>query len=718
MATALESVSKLTVISLRRAFNQAAVLTAEHAIKIDDTAILQLGDEVTYTDADLGFVFRGFITEVQEIWEGGEGIVYSCGDLYRWLMKEPASLDGSSKIAIEDQTPKEAINAILGEITTPTSCKLQWDDTQIPNTYSLEPINMIGQTVGEWIQRILNQTDDLVSWIEYIWDGGCGQYVSRLVFRTLSSITGVDLKKGDYTVITPDEDDNPLIVGGAHRSTLDGKYHKVCVEGCGDFERFDLRYIPPVGPPVYDPATDVFTFKYWIPEDWATPRYLDASANCREDWFARVTLGQPAIGLVSIDQHNLEAIWDDAAEKWYWEIKITIYGLFTPPTPPPTPQISAYFTYTGYVGSFISCRTASGISDTEGRFLVQRPDLFRFTGAASHDDTALMDAIADRLFARYCEGPDRTTAFRLHFKGMDVDLGLGAAILTPALDQPTIREIAYDFRLRNIAVGCSDAPLRSEVENAEFRARFNRELDGNSYLTERPENSCLCGGQVYTDPDDKKANPTFDGQGGGAESWDCNATFTCVKRNDNLGFYATEQACMDDCFPPQWAFIPCVGCVPTQEWGAYPTKEGCEEDNPDPFDAAFNCTSGVSGSAPPPASTDDYNDVQCKGVSCDASGGGFFIGFIRRIRADKKGHVVLAECEDFKFETISAGFNGYVSWMVSCQISAGSVCIPYFNLGRFSHGLLIDMSVITPAPQAWTDGGPNTEAFVASPCSL
>jgi len=716
MTTALETLDKVTVVSLRRGFNQAAILTAEHAIKIDSSEVLALGEEVTYTDPDLGFIFRGFITNVQEIWEGGEGLVYSCADLYRWLMKEPALLDGSSKIAIEDQTPREAINAILGEVTTPTSCKLQWDDSGLPDIYSLEPINMGGQSVGEWIQRILDQTEDVVCWIEYVWDGTCGKYVSLLKFIPVQSVTGVDLKKGDYTVIDPDEGDNPLIVGGAHRYTLDGKYHKVCVEGCGEFERINLRYIPPVAAPTYDDVLDIFTFKYWIPEDWATPRFLDADGNCREDWFARLTLGQPAIGVVSIDQHNLEALWDETAEKWYWEIKITVYGLFGV-GPPPVPQISAYFSYTGYLGPMVSCRTASGISDTEGRYLLQRPDLFRFTGAVSHDDTPAMEALTERLYQRYCEGPDRTTAFRLHFKGSDPDLGLGARIISPALAEPMIREMVYDFRLRNIIIGCSDAPLRPEIENAEFRARLNRELGGNWYLTEKREDSCMCGGQVYTDPDDKKKNPYFTGRGDSQESWDCNETYICVKRNDNMGQYATQQACHDDCFPPQWKFVACVGCIPTDGWGHYATKEACEDDNPDPYDPIFNCTSGVSGSAPPPVSRPDYNDIQCVGVSCEASGGGFFIGFIRRIRADRRGHVVLAECEDYSFDAISAGFNGQVSWMVSLQIIGGSTIL-FYNMGTFSHGLLMEVEKIGTAPQGWTAGAPSSTAFVATPCSL
>lgn len=725
MTTALESVDKLTVVSLRRAFNQAAVLVAEHVIKIDSTEVLPLGEEVTFTDADLGFTFRGTITDVQELWEGGEGIVYSCADLYRWLMKEPALLDGTSKINIEAQTPRAAIDALVGSVTSPSSCVLQWDSSEVPASFNLEPINMAGQSVGEWIQRILDQTEDTVCWIEYIWDSGCGIYVPLLKFDRVSNITSVDLRKGDYTVINPEEGDNPLIVGGAHRFTLDGKYHKVCVEGCGEFERFDLRYIPPVGAPTYDYDEHFFTFRYEIPEDWATPRFLDADGNCREDWFARLTLGQPAIGLVSIDQHNLEAIWNPATEKWYWEIKVQVFSGFTAlPPPPPVPQISAYFSYTGYLGPLVSCQTASGISESEGRFLVQRPDLFKFTGPSSHDDTALMEAITDRFYHRYCEGPDRSTDLQVHFKGRDPDLDLGAAVVSPELGGPTIREMGYDFRARNIQLGCSDAPLRSEIENAEFRARFNTELGGNWYLTEKKENSCMCGGQVFTDTEDNRTNPSTEGAGGGVESWDCNETFTCVKRDDKLGQYPTEDDCLDDCFPPRWRFIPCVGCVPTEDWADYVTEQECEADNLDPFDPSFNCdpSGGGSGSAPAPSvsgiSGPSYNDTQCIGVSCEAGGGGaFFIGFIKRIRSDKKGHTVLAECEDYRFDVISGGFNGWVSWMVSC-LHSNSVCIPFYNMGEFRNGLLIEMQDVNAGFEAWTDDGPSTRAFVATPCSI
>lgn len=725
MATALETVDKVTVTSLRRAFNQAAVLTAEHAIKIDSAEVLALGDEVTYTDPDLGFCFRGFITNVQELWDGGEGIVYSCADIYRWLMKEPALLGGSSKIKIEGQNPDDAIDEILGGITTPTSCKLQWDTAELTTSFTLEPINMAGQSVGEWIQRILNQTEDTVCWIEYMWDGTCGQYVSLLKFKQIDAISGVGLKKGDYTVIDPDEGDNPLIVAGANQRTLDGKYHKVCVEACGDFQRFSLRYIPPAGPPQYDGPTAIFTFKYWIPEDWATPRYIDADGNCREDWFVRLTLGQPAIGLVSIDQHNLEAKQDPSTKQWYWEVKVQVYGIYAT-IPPPPPQISAYFSYTGYLGPLVACQAASGISDTEGRFLMQRPDLFKFTGPTNHDDTAQINAVLSRLYKRYCEGPDRSSSFRLHLKGLDADLGLGAAITSPELGSPTIREIAYDFRTRDINIGCSDAPLRPEIENAEFRARFRAELDGNTYLTDKQEDSCMCGGQVYTEADSgqAKANPSDEGRGGGVESWDCNETFVCVKRDDAMGQYATEDECLDDCFPQRWRFIPCVGCVPTEDWADYFTKEECDADNPDPFDSSFNCnpSGGVSGEAPDPGvsgiSGPKYNDKQCIGVSCKGGGdGGFFIGFIRRIKSDRKGHIVIAECADYEFPVISAGFNGWVSWMVSCMCS-NSVCIPFYNMGRFSHGLLMEMYDVNAGFEAWTEVAASGAAFVGTPCSV
>jgi hypothetical protein len=717
MATALEGVANLTVLSLRRGFNQAAILTAEHAVKVDSTAAIPIGTEVTYTDDDLGFVFRGVIASVTEAWQGGEGIVYVCADIYRWLMKEPATIGGTSKIQVEETDPRELIDTLLTERLGPSasSSVMRWDVAAVPDSFNLEPLNMAGQSIGEWIQRALDQTEETVCWVEYVWDVPLARHIPLLKFDLLSNLPDVDLQKGTYSVIDPAEGDTPLIVGGTHNQSLDNKYHEVCIEGCGDFERFNLRFIQPEDID-YDDVQHVYTFKYFIPEDWATARFLDADGNCREDWWVRLVLGNATVGLTSIDQHSLEALWDETAERYYWEVQINVYGVFT--GPPPTPQVSAYFTYTGYKGPLVACVTASSIAETEGKLVVQRPDLFKFTGDSNHDDTTLMDAIADRYYDRYCAAPDRTTDFALHLKGFDTDLVLGATIVTPDLGSPRVQEIGYDFRARNINTRCSDKPLRAEVENAESRARLATELGNNWYLSSEREDSCMCGGQIFNDPSEKKTNFMLRPGGGGGdkrESWDC-VNAVCVKRNNDKGQFATLVDCEQQCFPFGWDFVPCVGCYAvTQGWGQYMTKEDCETANPDPFAPAYNCGSGESGAASAPVPVSDYRDYECDGVSCAGGGGSFFIGFIRKIRVTKQGTVVVAECADYEFEEVS-GFTGWVSFMVSADIVSGSIHVEYYNRGRFEDGLLIEMETIAPAPAYWTSQDPTGRCLVAKSC--
>ncbi len=465
----------------------------------------------------------------------------------------------------------------------------------------------------------------------------------------------------------------------------------------------------------YEPIGSIFTFKYFVPEDWATARYLDSDGNCREDWWVRLVLGNVTVGRTSIDVHNLETVWDETAEKYFWEIQIRSYGAFI--GPPPTPQVSAYFTYTGYKGPLVSVRTSSAVGETEGQLILQRPDLFRFTGAVSRDDTAVMAAIRDRYFTRFCEQPDRTSDLILHIKGLVPTLVLGARVSAPTeLLFPRIRELGYDFRARDIQVQCSDKPVRAEIETAEFRARLRTELDGNSYLPDKPEDSCMCGGQIFVDPDEKKQN-LFSGGGPGApkESWDCQNAI-CVKRNDDKGMFPSQQDCEQNCFGRGWDFQPCVGCVEIANgWGQYQTKEECDADNPDPFDVSFNCGSGVSGPTSDPTPVSDFKDYNCIGVSCGATPGEFFIGFVRRIRVTPKGTVVVAECTEVAFQEVS-GFTGWVSFMVSAEQFEGSRIRLFYNKMRFNRGVLIEMEAVSPAGEFWTSGAPSGPCIVGRTC--
>src|SRR4051794_34213870 len=117
MPTELYGYSKITVKRITWAANQARVLEAEHAIKIDDAAAIPAGTAVQFTDPELGLIFSGRVYEPQKKMTTGEGIVLRAADKYRMLQKTdarascasttPAYTPGTSKIRIREH---ESIN--------------------------------------------------------------------------------------------------------------------------------------------------------------------------------------------------------------------------------------------------------------------------------------------------------------------------------------------------------------------------------------------------------------------------------------------------------------------------------------------------------------------------------------------------------------------------------------------------------------------------------
>ena len=232
----------------------------------------------------------------------------------------------------------------------------------------------------------------------------------------------------------------------------------------------------------------------------------------------------------------------------------------------------------------------------------------------------------------------------------------------------------------------------------------------------------MCGGQVFVDPDGQRENFSLRPGGGGGtrrESWDC-VNAICVKRNNDNGQFATQADCERDCLTRGWNFIPCVGCVESDTgWGEYETKEDCEQSNPDPFDAAYNCSSGESGPASAPDPVSDNRDYECVGVSCGGVGSGeFFIGFIRRIRVTEQGTVIIAECSEYEFKE-AKGFTGWVSFMVDVDIDifSGFHTI-YYNKARFQNGLLMEVAAVPTAGSFWVPGTPDAFCLVTKSCCL
>ena len=694
MPIALESVPDLIVRNLTRGFNQAAVLTAEHAIRIDDPAALPANAEVTFTDPDLGFIFSGRITKRSELWRGGEGIVYTCADVFRTMAKEPAKLAGSTKIEIVERTSgKQLIEDLLDEYIANGNPLAGGYDTTNLEDVQIEPMDMGGQSLFEWIDSVLRQTEESVCWIEY--DGSDDPV---LMFDRLSLRPTLELVVGDYEVVDPETDDNPLIVGADIGESLDNKYSKVEVEGCGDFVRWDLRWLPHTAMSQPNPGFPLYIYEFDIPEQWGMQRYLDDEGNCQEDWWVRITYGGTATsGTILIGSRTTDVqrptVKKHDGGGWYFEIAIITGGIIS--VPPPIPQIQCWFTYTAYNGPLVASRSSSVFSG-EGTLIEQHPDLFKYTAAVSgHDDLAVVEAIADRLYERFCVEPDRQGRVNIHIKGFDPDVDLGVKVTAPAsLHDPFVRGLRYDFVKRDIVLDCTDIPLRPEIGDAQAKARLLSELLGNWYLSKDARDpSCFCGGDLYVDEDGEgfQGEPPGGGGGGRGPSWDC-IDGECIKRTDDSGQYDTFAACDDVCWVPGYDFIPCVGCVGSQDWGQYETMEDCLDDNPDPFAPEYNCTSGVSGASPgapePGRSVEEYG---CSGCACDGSAGQYFLGFIKRIKVDSTGKVVKAECDTCTF-TIVSGWTGVVSVLANATITmVGSVAVlsKCWHVLIYSDGILI-----------------------------
>jgi len=694
MATALDQVDRLTVRRLTRGFNQTSVLEAEHAIKKDSPSALVIGTEVTFTDNDLGFVFRGRIVDIKEQWSDGEGILYLCADEYRKLVKTPATINGSTVIKFsDDTTTRDMLTAILGEMPSDI----------FPGGYALGDlpditvgqVNKGGQSIDNWINEALRSTDDGVCWVTYVNVGGVMQ--PKLMFGRLSTIGTVDFQEGNYTQIDPAVSASPLIVDGSLGETLDDKYERVRIEGCGEWERFNLRYINHSSITQPDPETpEKYVFRYDIPESFAMARYLDADGHCREDVWARIQFGNTqgvlAIGTVVIDIHNLPILFDPVIKQYYFEIIVIRTGVFSV-YPPPPPVIYCYFTYTGMVSPLLGdmVTTDSRLSG-EGIYIEQHPELFKFTDSGesgfSVDHTSIIWEMLSALHERYCDGPDRSGTLTAHVKGLDPEVVLGALIVDPSdLDGTSIRGITYDFIVRNMILECSNIPLRPEVFNAQRRQELHSELGGNWYLPkEDVEESCFCGGPLFTDEDGGIPPPDR----GTGPSWDC-IHGRCSRRSDNAGQYQTLTDCERDCTERGWNFVPCVGCIASDQigFGQYATAQECDDDNPDPFDPQFDCNQGSSGSSGGPSggptSGGSGTTYECLGCGTNQ------VGFIKTLKVDKGGHIIQATCATCE----TSGWSGILTLVSSiagsCSIS-GSNCsliltVTYKTL-TFSQGLL------------------------------
>jgi hypothetical protein len=623
MATELYGRANTTVVSLVRGLNQAAVLTAQDERRVDDAGILAAGTEVQYTDPDLGLVFFGRIVSVEKAYNGGEGARYNCADAYRTLAKQPALISNSSRILIQEG---KAVSSVLTPILNglPSGTLPGGYDVSIFGATTAVKQDKAGQTVDTWLDSMMKLTGDIVAWIEP--NGGS----PKLWFKAYESQPDLTLEVGSYNVINPTSGGNPLLVGAELGQSLDRKYRGVRIEGCGHWQRFNDKFLPAtlIGG---DEPSATYEYKFWIPEEHATGRYLQDEKTCYELTDARFVIGISGGDPITMQVAGMPISRDETTGQYFFHLQIVHTGLFWV-YPPPVPIVAGYFTYTAWVGpSAIELVSSDPQLAGEGLFVMQRNDMVKFTSVAySKDDTAKMTALAYELYDRHSGTADSMGSAVVHIKGLNANVVLGARLTNAQFNSARVRSIRYDFVERNMDFECSDLPVREAVENAKRRSQLSTEDGDNWWKKHERAESCMCLDAMYVDE-------TGDGEQGGdagfrGPTYDC-VQGMCIIRNDDRGQYVTQNDCARFCVPKSWHFVPCAGCVPSEDqgFGQYQSLSACLAAHPEgAYAPEFNCGGHSSGSIGTPrhGSGMDWN--------CPSG--------VKRITVDRNGAINNVEC--------------------------------------------------------------------------
>ena len=667
MSTALEQVQDLEVQTLSRSVNQAAVLSVIHQIPADDGRALSIGDFVTFTDDEVGVVFVGKITNLDQNFSNGEGIKYICADAYRTLTKEPAQIAGTTRIKSKiGTTTVDLLTKILDELD-PTILTGGFDITALESV-ALPELDRAGQSVASWIDTVLKYTDDSVATIIPFDDAGTLK--QKLVITRYTAQPDVELEIGQFTQPLLEDSGDPLMENAEWGQSLDQKVDRVLLEGCGEFTRHSLKNIIPE---LIFIDQFKYTFKFVIPEEYATGRYFDADGNCKDEISGRIQLGWLTQGPLTLDVGNLILQEDESTGEQFIEVTVILGGTFST-FPPPVPVLTGWFNYTSYDGPFqVEVDSGEPALDGEGALVEQHEEFVIFNGSAAGfvdvDNTAELTTLAENLSTRNSVRPDSEGSMDVHIKGLNTDLVIGSRITNDEFESSRVRTFQYNFTTRTIALGVSDQPVRDPIQGAKLRKMEETELGKNWYIPREGERSCLCGGPISTDVEETTrpgGGPGHDKQVG--PTWDC-VQGICDERDDDKGQYQSEQDCQRDCEVRGADFFPCVGCVPldVMGFGFYETVDECVADNPDPFDAQFSC--GSSGSPGPAPSSGDTTNIsgkvfECSGC-CTEDGGEHFTGFIKKIKTDRGGNITAVECANCE------GFTGAVSHICSVGISCG-----------------------------------------------
>jgi hypothetical protein len=609
MATQLETVSGLSVLSMLWAPNQARILRAFHATTVDSSSFLPEGTQVTYTDPDLGLCFVGKITDYKKAYRNGEGVEYQCADGYRTLTKTPAAIlvNGVKETRLSFVTGtsiQDIITKIFNGsgVATYLTGGLYFGITDADTP----AVDKGGQSVDTWLQDLLDCTPGGIAWVNP--NSGYPQ-LDITDFTTAPSVT---LQVGTFSIINP-VSGNPILEGGDIGKSLNRKYQKVMVQGCGWYKRHELEWLPGELFSSNETAGE-YEYRFYIP---GTPgkrivcRYIDDDGNCQDGCKVRVALGfdpdDIVISRTVFDFDNPSFKTDDQGRLYYTVIVrvVTYFGAVADAGPP---AVQVWVTYTSEEGPFVKEITSTDPKLAgEGSFIEQHDEFVKYEGPnGTIDQTALLEAVANALAARYCDAADLTGTLGVHLDALYPEIQLGSPVTN--FSNARVQTVEYDFMRRSMNLAISTVPLRENIKKAKQDTKDGT-LEGGNWYQPRVKytNNCFCEGGVNSVDENGNASggpgsgPWIGGPGGGpgnnpkGKSWDCNKMmmpWTCDERPDALGMFMNLGDCNAVCKEPMlsWKFVKCVGCVAAQGMadGQYETKDACLAEHAPGSDYFFN----------------------------------------------------------------------------------------------------------------------------------
>jgi hypothetical protein len=594
MTIALNNVANLRVTKKTWAPGQAQVLEIQHEVKIDSNAILNEGDQVSYTDDDLGYAFFGKITDVKKNYVSGEGVTYVAADPYRTLIKQPAAVQCPSGITYKIRFKTGTlISTALNKLMTVATGYFPGGVQQTLADQSIPLKDKGGQTIDTWLNDILNCTA-----------GGIAYSIPnngnpKLIVADFYNQGSVTLEVGTYNTIQTTPNGNPALQSGSFGSTLNRKYRKVTIECGGSYKRRENVHL---NADWSELAPGVFKAKWVIPEKYILSRFINADGKCDDDISATIQVGGGGPNSYTIQKGNMPYAKDANTGQLFFYMIFFLKGVSIG-NPGTLPQIDAWFNYTSYEGPLVYSQTSADARLAgEGEIVEVHDDIFKYTSAAySVDPTASVNTLLTSLFTKYCADVDKTGSVAVHINGLNPNIKPGVQITN--FGGMRVRSIQYDFITRSMNLELSNLPLRDNVVTAKNEAVQRTLAGGNwAYNTGSPDiTNCFSDKGYMVDetctivpiapgmdddapPGDTNPPPPGGGGGGGGgqfKSWNCMPNGECWEVDGKGGAFKTKDECQRNCSDQLWYFTPCVGCGQGLKNGeAYPTSTECTTAHP------------------------------------------------------------------------------------------------------------------------------------------